>query len=51
MVPGILALLLVQFIATGYILNLADALGMEAHEARKALVRDSYRSSGHLPNE
>src|SRR3546814_10500840 len=34
----------------GTILNLADALGMEAHEARKALIRESYRVSGQAPN-
>lgn len=33
------------------ILHLADALGMEAHEARKALIRESYRASGYLPNQ
>ena len=33
----------------GTILNLADALGMEAHEARKALIRESYRVSGQTP--
>ncbi|APZ35625.1 hypothetical protein BOH66_16340 [Microbacterium aurum] len=34
----------------GTILGLADALGMEAHEARKALIRESYRASGQLPD-
>ncbi|MFC7925156.1 hypothetical protein [Microbacterium laevaniformans] len=33
----------------GTILSLADALGMEAHEARKALIRESYRASGRVP--
>lgn len=33
------------------ILSLADALGMEAHEARKALIRESYRASGQVPNQ
>lgn len=33
------------------ILNLADALGMEAHEARKALIRESHRASGQVPNQ
>lgn len=33
------------------ILNLADALGMEAHEARKALIRESYLASGRLPEQ
>jgi hypothetical protein len=32
------------------LLQLADALGMEAHEARKALIRESYRASGRLPD-
>lgn len=31
------------------ILQLADALGMEAHEARKALIRESFLSSGKTP--
>ena len=31
------------------ILDLADALGMEAHEARKALIRESYLASGQVP--
>lgn len=35
----------------GTILNLADALGMEAHEARKALIRESYRVSGQPPQK
>src|SRR3546814_12404603 len=30
----------------GTILNLADALGMEAHEARKALIRSEERRVG-----
>ena len=33
----------------GTILQLADALGMEAHEARKALIRESYRGSSTVP--
>lgn len=33
------------------ILHLADALGMEAHEARKALIRESFLASGRTPNE
>ncbi|MBF4561184.1 hypothetical protein ITJ43_03460 [Microbacterium sp. VKM Ac-2870] len=33
----------------GTILSLADALGMEAHEARKALIRESYLASGRAP--
>lgn len=33
------------------ILDLADALGMEAHEARKALIRESYRASGRTPSQ
>lgn len=32
------------------ILRLAEGLDMEAHEARKALIRDSFIASGHLPN-
>lgn len=35
----------------GTVLRLADALGMEAHEARKALIRESYLASGRLPRE
>ncbi len=31
------------------VLTLAQALGAEAHEARKALIRESYRASGKLP--
>lgn len=31
------------------VLSLADALGMEAHEARKALIRESYWASGQVP--
>jgi hypothetical protein len=31
------------------VLQLASALGMEAHEARKALIRESYLASGQLP--
>lgn len=33
------------------VLQLADALGMEAHEARKALIRESFLASGRTPNE
>lgn len=31
------------------ILQLADALSIEAHEARKALIRESYLASGTVP--
>lgn len=31
------------------ILSLADALGAEAHEARRALIRESYLASGAMP--
>lgn len=31
------------------ILHLADQLGAEAHEARKALIRESFLASGQLP--
>lgn len=31
------------------VLRLAAALGMEAHEARKALIRESYLVSGRVP--
>lgn len=92
MLPGILILLALPFVAVGYavigvvkgaellmqsirnhryvrtqraeveldrqqeelrrtILQLADALGMESHEARKALIRESYRASGQVPNQ
>ncbi|GAB3124804.1 hypothetical protein [Glaciibacter psychrotolerans] len=92
MLPGILVLLALPFVAVGYavigvvkggellmksfhnhrhfraqraeaeldrkqeelrrtILSLADALGMEAHEARKALIRESYRASGQVPKQ
>lgn len=30
-------------------LRLADALGQEAHEARKALIRESFLARGELP--
>lgn len=33
------------------VLHLADALGADAHEARKALIRESYLATGRLPNE
>lgn len=33
----------------GTILRLAEALGAEAHEARKALIRESYLASGRVP--
>ena len=33
------------------ILNLASQLGAEAHEARKALIRESYLASGRTPEE
>lgn len=33
------------------ILQLADALGVEAHEARKTLIRESFIASGKLPDE
>jgi hypothetical protein len=32
------------------ILQLADALGVEAHEARKALIRESYLATGRTPD-
>lgn len=32
------------------ILRLADHLGADAHEARKALIRESYLASGKLPD-
>lgn len=32
------------------VLQLADALGMESHEARKALIRESFLASGRTPN-
>lgn len=32
------------------ILNLAEELGMEGYEARKALIRESYRASGTVPD-
>lgn len=31
------------------ILRLADALGVEAHDARKALIRESFLASGTAP--
>lgn len=33
------------------ILNLASQLGGDAHEARKALIRESYLNSGHVPDK
>ncbi|WP_448810387.1 hypothetical protein [Agromyces bauzanensis] len=33
------------------ILHLANALGAEAHEARKALIRESYLASGRLSKD
>ena len=33
------------------ILRLAEALGMDAHEARKALIRESFLASGRVPDE
>lgn len=33
------------------ILNLAEALGADAHEARKALIRESYLASGKVPGQ
>lgn len=32
------------------VLNLADALGMEAHEARKEMIRASYLATGTTPD-
>ncbi|MBM7502931.1 hypothetical protein ACFPER_05590 [Agromyces aurantiacus] len=32
------------------ILQLAGQLGADAHEARKALIRESYLATGRLPN-
>lgn len=31
------------------VLQLAGALGMEAHEARRALIRESYLATGKVP--
>lgn len=31
------------------VLKLAEALGTEAHDARKALIRESYLASGRAP--
>ncbi|MCC4267334.1 hypothetical protein [Microbacterium schleiferi] len=31
------------------VLDLANALGMEAHETRRALIRESYLASGKVP--
>ena len=33
------------------ILDLAGQLGADAHEARKALIRESYLASGRVPGE
>lgn len=33
------------------ILRLASELGADAHEARKALIRESYLASGRMPDE
>lgn len=33
------------------VLQLAEALGADAHEARKALIRESYRASGRAPSQ
>ncbi len=33
------------------VLHLAEALGADAHEARKALIRESFLSSGRIPDE
>lgn len=33
------------------ILRLASELGADAHEARKALIRDSYLASGNFPSD
>ena len=35
----------------GTILALASQLGVEAHEARKALIRESFLASGRIPPE
>lgn len=32
-------------------LHLADALGADAHEARKALIRESYLATGRMPEK
>ena len=32
------------------ILNIAEALGAEGYEARKALIRESYLASGSVPH-
>lgn len=32
------------------VLQLADALGMEAHEARRALIRESFLAPGRAPD-
>lgn len=35
----------------GTILSLAEQLGANAHEARKALIRESYRATGQAPDK
>ncbi|MCU1580038.1 MAG: hypothetical protein JWP19_2242 [Rhodoglobus sp.] len=35
----------------GTILRLASELGADAHEARKALIRESYLASGKTPDQ
>lgn len=35
----------------GAVLRLAGALSTEAHEARRALIRESYLASGRLPEQ
>jgi len=32
------------------ILELAEAIGVEAHEARKAMIRESFLASGRVPD-
>lgn len=33
------------------ILQLATAIGMESHEARRALIRESFLASGRIPSD
>ena len=33
------------------IVQLSSALGADAHEARKALIRESFLASGHVPDK